>query len=53
MRVLGIDCGGEYTGYGVVEQDEQGLLHPSVQRRDPAASARGTGNPADEDLPGI
>ena len=24
MRVLGIDCGGEYTGYGVVEQDEQG-----------------------------
>jgi crossover junction endodeoxyribonuclease RuvC len=28
MRVLGIDCGGEYTGYGVVEQDVQGsLLH--------------------------
>ncbi len=27
MRVLGIDCGGEYTGYGVVEQDEQGSLH--------------------------
>ncbi len=26
MRVLGIDCGGEYTGYGVVEQDEPGLL---------------------------
>jgi crossover junction endodeoxyribonuclease RuvC len=26
MRVLGIDCGGEYTGYGVVEQDEQGHL---------------------------
>ena len=26
MRVLGIDCGGEYTGYGVVEQDAQGLL---------------------------
>ena len=22
MRVLGIDCGGERTGYGVVEQDE-------------------------------
>lgn len=21
MRVLGIDCGGEYTGFGVVEQD--------------------------------
>ena len=21
MRVLGIDCGGEYTGYGVVEQN--------------------------------
>jgi crossover junction endodeoxyribonuclease RuvC len=27
MRVLGIDCGGEYTGYGVVEQDECGALH--------------------------
>jgi crossover junction endodeoxyribonuclease RuvC len=27
MRVLGIDCGGEYTGYGVVEQDERGALH--------------------------
>jgi crossover junction endodeoxyribonuclease RuvC len=28
MRVMGIDCGGEYTGYGVVEQDSQGsLLH--------------------------
>lgn len=27
MRVLGIDCGGEYTGYGVVELDEQGGLH--------------------------
>ncbi len=28
MRVLGIDCGGECTGYGVVEQDVQGsLLH--------------------------
>jgi crossover junction endodeoxyribonuclease RuvC len=27
MRVLGIDCGGEYTGYGVVEQDADGLLH--------------------------
>ena len=26
MRVLGIDCGGEYTGYGVVEQDNQGCL---------------------------
>ena len=26
MRVLGIDCGGEYTGYGVVEQDDQGCL---------------------------
>src|SRR5512140_3084571 len=26
MRVLGIDCGGEYTGYGVVEQDEAGGL---------------------------
>ena len=27
MRVLGVDCGGEFTGYGVVEQDEQGVLH--------------------------
>jgi len=27
MRVLGIDCGGEYTGYGVVEQDGDGVLH--------------------------
>ncbi len=27
MRVLGIDCGGEYTGYGVVEQDDDGSLH--------------------------
>jgi crossover junction endodeoxyribonuclease RuvC len=26
MRVLGIDCGGEYTGYGVVEQDAHGVL---------------------------
>ncbi len=26
MRVLGIDCGGEYTGYGVVEQDAGGSL---------------------------
>ncbi|MFB3915659.1 MAG: crossover junction endodeoxyribonuclease RuvC [Terriglobales bacterium] len=26
MRVLGIDCGGEYTGYGVVEQTEDGRL---------------------------
>ncbi len=26
MRVLGIDCGGECTGYGVVEQDANGVL---------------------------
>ena len=26
MRVLGIDCGGQYTGYGVVEQDAGGSL---------------------------
>lgn len=26
MRVLGIDCGGEYTGYGVVEMDSRGNL---------------------------
>lgn len=27
MRVLGIDCGGEYTGYGVVELHPTGKLH--------------------------
>ena len=26
MRVLGIDCGGEYTGYGVVEMHASGEL---------------------------
>jgi crossover junction endodeoxyribonuclease RuvC len=26
MRVLGIDCGGEYTGYGVVEMNARGEL---------------------------
>jgi crossover junction endodeoxyribonuclease RuvC len=26
MRVLGIDCGGEFTGYGVVEQVDGGTL---------------------------
>src|SRR5512142_2449353 len=26
MRVLGIDCGSEITGYGVVEQDENAEL---------------------------
>jgi crossover junction endodeoxyribonuclease RuvC len=26
MRVLGIDCGGEYTGYGVVDMDPRGKL---------------------------
>jgi crossover junction endodeoxyribonuclease RuvC len=26
MRVLGIDCGGEYTGYGVVEMHQTGKL---------------------------
>ncbi len=26
MRVLGIDCGGEYTGYGVVEMHASGKL---------------------------
>jgi len=26
MRVLGIDCGSEYTGYGVVEQLDEGQL---------------------------
>jgi crossover junction endodeoxyribonuclease RuvC len=26
MRVLGIDCGGEYTGYGVVEMQPPGKL---------------------------
>jgi crossover junction endodeoxyribonuclease RuvC len=27
MRVLGIDCGGEYTGFGVVEMHASGKLH--------------------------
>src|SRR5882762_3539430 len=27
MRVLGIDCGGEYTGYGVVEMHPGGKLY--------------------------
>ncbi|HET9407631.1 MAG TPA: crossover junction endodeoxyribonuclease RuvC [Candidatus Sulfotelmatobacter sp.] len=27
MRVLGIDCGGEYTGYGVVEMKSRGQLN--------------------------
>jgi crossover junction endodeoxyribonuclease RuvC len=27
MRVLGIDCGGKSTGYGVVEQNGSGVLH--------------------------
>jgi crossover junction endodeoxyribonuclease RuvC len=27
MRVLGIDCGSEHTGYGVVELDPSGKLH--------------------------
>lgn len=26
MRVLGVDCGGEYTGYGVVEMGASGKL---------------------------
>lgn len=26
MRVLGIDCGGEYTGYGIVEMQSGGKL---------------------------
>ena len=26
MRVLGIDCGGQYTGYGVVEEAPEGVL---------------------------
>jgi crossover junction endodeoxyribonuclease RuvC len=26
MRVLGIDCGGEYTGYGIVEMNSRGGL---------------------------
>ncbi len=30
MRVLGIDCGGEYTGYGVVEQTTDGELRHVV-----------------------
>ena len=26
MKVLGIDCGGEYTGYGIVELQPSGKL---------------------------
>jgi crossover junction endodeoxyribonuclease RuvC len=26
VRVLGIDCGGEFTGYGLVEQNDDGVL---------------------------
>jgi crossover junction endodeoxyribonuclease RuvC len=44
MRVLGIDCGGEITGYGVVEQgsDSNELLHVTsgaikLSIRDPLA----------------
>jgi crossover junction endodeoxyribonuclease RuvC len=44
MRVLGIDCGGEITGYGVVEQgsDSSDLLHITsgairLSLRDPLA----------------
>src|SRR5215475_9997761 len=44
MRVLGIDCGSEYTGYGVVEQlDERELICCAcgaikVKPRDPMAA---------------
>ena len=27
MRVMGIDCGSEYTGFGIVEQDDRAKLH--------------------------
>lgn len=27
MRVMGIDCGSEYTGFGIVEQDKWAKLH--------------------------
>jgi crossover junction endodeoxyribonuclease RuvC len=43
MRVLGIDCGGQYTGYGVVEQlPDGGLLYVAcgairLETRDPLA----------------
>ena len=35
MRVLGIDCGTEYTGYGVVEQAEDGRLSGLIQEHHP------------------
>ena len=44
MRVLGIDCGGEYTGYGVVEQDDQRLAASSLQRSHSAVAARSRWN---------
>jgi crossover junction endodeoxyribonuclease RuvC len=43
MRVLGIDCGSQYTGYGVVEEDSDGGLvciaagAVSLKTRDPLA----------------
>ncbi|ABF42619.1 crossover junction endodeoxyribonuclease RuvC [Candidatus Koribacter versatilis Ellin345] len=27
MRVMGIDCGSEYTGFGIVESDDRARLH--------------------------
>jgi len=44
MRVLGIDCGGKFTGYGVVEMDAGGkLLHIAsgaiaLETRDPLST---------------
>ncbi len=44
MRVLGIDCGGEYTGYGIVEQQEDGRLQSiacgaiKLRTKDPLAT---------------
>ncbi len=50
MRVLGIDCGGEYTGYGVVEQDDLGTLHHLCYRGHSLVAARGTGAPPQANL---
>ena len=41
MRVLGIDCGSEYTGYGVVEEAAAGLRRSAPQDQRLVCCARG------------
>ena len=49
MRVLGVDCGGEYTGFGVVEGEGRSLRLPH-RRSHPARSARSHGNSPEKGL---